>query len=264
MRAWCSRSRSGTTSPPRARSTTPSAQVFAEEQIYRIDHYLGKETVQNLMVAALRQRAVRAAVERRATSTTCRSPSPRRIGVEGRGGYYDQSGALRDMVQNHLLQLLCLIAMEPPTAIDADAVRDEKLKVLQALRPITRDRSSTLTPCAASTRRGRSTASRVPAISTELGQPDQRHRDLRRAAGRDRQLALGGRAVLPAHRQAPAEPHVRDHRDFKQSPHSIFPHGDGQIAPNRLIIRLQPDEGITHADDDKDPGPGASCCATCR
>ena len=73
-------------------------------------------------------------MESQRASTTCRSPSPRRIGVEGRGGYYDRAGALRDMVQNHMLQLLCLVAMEPPTPLDADAVRDEKLKVLRALR----------------------------------------------------------------------------------------------------------------------------------
>ena len=98
--------------PPR--STTRSASVFDEDQIFRIDHYLGKETVQNLHGAALRQRAVRAAVERRATSTTCRSPWPRPSASSSRGGYYDDAGALRDMVQNHLLQLLCLVAMEPP------------------------------------------------------------------------------------------------------------------------------------------------------
>ena len=110
-------------------------QVFAEAQTFRIDHYLGKETVQNLL--ALRfanvvfERLWNADVIDHVQITVAET-----VGVEGRGDYYDQSGALRDMVQNHLLQLLCLLAMEPPSSLDADAVRDEKLKVLRALRPI--------------------------------------------------------------------------------------------------------------------------------
>ena len=75
-------------------------------------------------------------MELRASSTTCRSPSPRRSASASRGGYYDTSGALRDMVQNHMLQLLCLVAMEPPDSFDANSVRDEKLKILKALKPI--------------------------------------------------------------------------------------------------------------------------------
>ena len=112
------------------RRSSPRAQIF------RIDHYLGKETVQNLMALRFANVAVRAAVERAARSTTCRSPSPRPSASRAAASYYDSAGALRDMVQNHMLQLLCLVAMEPPTSLDADAVRDEKLKVLRALRPI--------------------------------------------------------------------------------------------------------------------------------
>ncbi|MBV8916317.1 MAG: glucose-6-phosphate dehydrogenase, partial [Acetobacteraceae bacterium] len=110
-------------------------QVFGEKQTFRIDHYLGKETVQNLL--ALRfanvvfERLWNADVIDHVQITVAET-----VGVEGRGDYYDHSGALRDMVQNHLLQLLCLLAMEPPRSLEADAVRDEKLKVLRALRPI--------------------------------------------------------------------------------------------------------------------------------
>src|SRR5271166_2057781 len=110
-------------------------RAFTEEQIFRIDHYLGKETVQNLMVLRFANPLFErpwSAADIDHVQITCAES----IGVEGRGSYYDQSGALRDMVQNHVLQLLCLIAMEPPTALDKDSVRDEKLKVLKALRPI--------------------------------------------------------------------------------------------------------------------------------
>jgi glucose-6-phosphate 1-dehydrogenase len=111
-------------------------RVFAEAQIYRIDHYLGKEAVQNLM--ALRfGNALFEPLWSRASIRDVQITIGEQIGVEGRGGYYDRSGAMRDMVQSHLLQLLCIVAMEPPSSIDPDAVRDEKLKVLRALATYT-------------------------------------------------------------------------------------------------------------------------------
>ena len=118
--------------------------VFSEAQTFRIDHYLGKETVQNLL--ALRfantifERLWNADVIDHVQITVAET-----VGVEQRGGYYDRSGALRDMVQNHMLQLLCLIAMEPPVSLEADRVRDEKLKVLRALRPFEPHEAPTLT-----------------------------------------------------------------------------------------------------------------------
>ncbi len=112
--------------------------VFAENQIFRIDHYLGKETVQNLMALrfanSLFEPLWNGAHIDHVQITVAES-----LGVEGRGAYYDHAGALRDMVQNHIVQLLCLVAMEPPTRLEADSVRDEKLKVLRALRPIAGD-----------------------------------------------------------------------------------------------------------------------------
>ena len=108
---------------------------FSEEQIYRIDHYLGKETVQNLMAVRFEicylNRCGILSISIIFKVTVAES-----VGVEGRGSYYDQAGAMRDMVQNHLMQLLCLIAMEPPAKFSPDAVRDEKLKVIRALDPI--------------------------------------------------------------------------------------------------------------------------------
>src|SRR3954452_4030491 len=110
-------------------------KIFKEDQVYRIDHYLGKETVQNLM--ALRfANALFEPIWNHAHIDHVQITVAETLGVEGRAGYYDTAGALRDMVQNHMLQLLCLVAMEPPISIEADPVRDEKLKVLKSLKPI--------------------------------------------------------------------------------------------------------------------------------
>ena len=110
-------------------------EVFSEAQTFRIDHYLGKETVQNLLALrfanSIFERLWNTDVIDHVQITVAET-----VGLEGRAGYYDSAGVLRDMVQNHMLQLLCLIAMEPPVSLEADRVRDEKLKVLRALRPM--------------------------------------------------------------------------------------------------------------------------------
>src|SRR5690554_3641455 len=114
-------------------------QVFPEARIYRIDHYLGKETVQNLM--ALRfANALFGTQWNQNHISHVEITVAERVGIEGRWGYFDDAGQLRDMVQNHLLQLVCLIAMDPPANLDADAIRDEKVKVLRALKPCTEER----------------------------------------------------------------------------------------------------------------------------
>ena len=174
--------------------------VFDESQIFRIDHYLGKESVQNLLVT----RFANTFLEPLWNSSWIdhvQITVAESLGVGTRGGYYDNSGALRDMVQNHLLQVLCLVAMEPPTYVDRETVRDEKLKVLQALKPMTPDDIERCTVAGQyATRAGR--RGRRRRLQGRRGEPRQPHRDLRRGEGRGAQLALGRRAVLPAHRQA--------------------------------------------------------------
>ena len=125
------------------------------------------------------------------------------IGIGSRAGYYDQAGALRDLVQNHMLQLLTLVCMEPPASFEADKVRDEKVKVLQAITPPTPEevRRDTVRAQYVAGRRGRRGGRRLPRGGRRPGR--LAHRDLRRAAPGGPQLALGGRADLPAHRQAP-------------------------------------------------------------
>ena len=189
--------------------------MFAEKQIYRIDHYLGKEAVQNLM--ALRfGNALFEPLWRRGLIKHVQITVAEELGVERRGQFYDKTGALRDMVQNHLLQLLCIMAMEPPASSDPDAVRDEKLKVLRALRPL-RDRDVLTKTVRGQYRAGRRARRAGAGVSGGGGhRAGQQHRDIRRAQGRDRHLALGGSAVLPAHRQAPAGPADGTRGDFRR------------------------------------------------
>ena len=181
--------------------------------------------------AALRQRAVRAAVERGPRSITSRSRSPRRIGVEGRGAYYDNAGALRDMVQNHLLQLLCLVAHgAADRSCEADAVRDEKLKVLRSLRPIARadvDRKTVR----GQYRAGASEGGAVPGYAEEVG--------LNQSSNTETFVAL--KAEIGNWRWAGVPFYLRTGKrlparaseiviQFQQMPHSIFAAGSGPIA----------------------------------
>ena len=231
-------------------------EVFTEAQTFRIDHYLGKETVQNLL--ALRfanvvfERLWNADVIDHVQITVGET-----VGVEGRGDYYDHSGALRDMVQNHLLQLLCLLAMEPPTSLGADAVRDEKLKVLRALKPIAPHEVSHVTV------RGQYSQGAVEGQGggratwpTSAEGPHQPDRDLRRAEGGDSELALGQRAVLPAQRQAPAAEGQRDRGAVPRRPVQRVPARGGRPLAQQAHHPLQPDEGMKLELMTKSPEPG--------
>ncbi|MCP1674889.1 glucose-6-phosphate 1-dehydrogenase [Natronocella acetinitrilica] len=218
------------------------AEVFAERQIYRIDHYLGKEAVQNLI--ALRfGNALFEPLWGRSSIRDVQITLAEQVGVENRGPFYDNTGALRDMVQNHLLQLLCIIAMEPPTSIDPDAVRDEKLKVLRGLRPL-EGKEAVLNTVRGQYRAGAIGGSPVPGYLEENGvSPDSRTEtfvalkteiDTWRWAGVPFFLRTGKRM-----QDRVAEVVV----NFRQVPHSIFSQAQTPGA-NRLVIELQPDEGV--------------------
>jgi len=228
--------------------------VFSEDQIFRIDHYLGKETVQNLMALrfanALFEPLWNAAHIDHVQITVAES-----LGVGGRAGYYDTAGALRDMVQNHILQLLCLVAMEPPESMNADSVRDEKLKVLKALAPITEQNAQKLT-VRGQYRAGASAGGAVPGYLDELGHGDSHTETF---------VAL--KAEIANWRWAGVPFYLRTGKrlagrvseivvQFQPIPHSIFDEEAGTITANRLIIRLQPDEGVQMQIMIKDPGPG--------
>jgi glucose-6-phosphate 1-dehydrogenase len=228
--------------------------VFEENQIFRIDHYLGKETVQNLMALrfanSLFEPLWNAAHIDHVQITVAET-----IGIEDRGEYYKGAGALRDMVQNHLLQLLCLVAIEPPTRLEADAVRDEKLKVLRALRPIIGDQ------VAHKTVRGQY---RAGAIN---GDPAPAYLDETGAASSATETFVALKAEIESWRWAAVPFYLRTGKrmparaseiviQFRAIPHSIFEPDAGRMVANRLVVRLQPDEGVTLFLMAKDPGPG--------
>ena len=227
--------------------------VFEESQIYRIDHYLGKESVQNLL--ALRfANSLFEAVWDRAHIDHVQITVAETVGVEDRAAYYDRSGALRDMVQNHLLQLLCLVAMEPPTSMDADSVRDEKLKVLRSLRVI-RDGEAVQKIVRGQYRAGAVAGRTVPGYLEELGHPSRTETFVALKAEVENWRWAGVPFYLRTGKRLPtrvSEIVIQ----FREVPHPIFPGSAGLIEPNRLVIRLQPDDGIQLALMAKDPGPG--------
>jgi len=227
---------------------------FAENQIYRIDHYLGKETVQNLL--ALRfANSLFEPLWRRGAIDHVQITVAEDLGVGGRIEYFDKIGSLRDMVQNHLLQLVCLVAMEAPSSLHHDAVRDEKIKVLRALRPINEEAVRTRTV------RGQYTAGAIDGktvagyaeelcenkSSTETFVALKLEIDNWRWSNVPFYLRTGKR-LKGKHSEIVVQ--------FQEVPHSIFPEQKYNVAPNRLTIRLQPDEGVKLSVMAKEPGPG--------
>jgi len=229
-------------------------RVFEESQIFRIDHYLGKESVQNLLVTRFANTFLEPLWSSHWVDHVQITVSET-VGVGGRGAYYDHAGALRDMVQNHLLQLLCLVAMEPPTYVGRETVRDEKLKVLQALKPMTPadvDHDTVRGRYAAGLVDGRP----VPSYSDDLGHSGSRTETFValktevqnwRWAGVPFYLRTGKRMDRRVSEIVVV---------FKQPPHSMFPGAEGATAPNRLHILVQPDEGMRLHLTAKEPGPG--------
>lgn len=223
--------------------------AFPEDRIFRIDHYLGKETVQNLL--ALRFANImfeplwNAAHIDHVQITVAET-----VGLEGRVGFYDDAGALRDMVQNHMLQLLSLVAMEPPVSYEATAVRDEKVKVLRSLRQVMADETVT-----GQYRAGAINGQAVPGYDDELGKASgtetfvaiKAHIDNWRWKGVPFYLRTGKR--LP---QRTTEIIVH----FRSVPHSIFSGRSARTEPNKLVIGIQPEENITLSLMAKVPGLG--------
>jgi glucose-6-phosphate 1-dehydrogenase len=228
--------------------------VFPEDRVYRIDHYLGKEAVQNLMALrfanGLFEPLWNAAHIDHVQITVAES-----LGVEGRAGYYDTAGALRDMVQNHILQLVCLVAMEPPAKLDADAVRDEKLKVLRALKPIT-DALSSQHVVRGQYKAGAASGGAVPGYLEELGEASSTTETFVALKAEVQNWRWSGVPFYLRTGKRLAERVSEIVVAFRHIPHSVFDATAGRIAANRLVIRLQPDEGVRLWMMTKDPGPG--------
>lgn len=231
------------------------AKILPESRTYRIDHYLGKETVQNLLVL----RFANTLFERSWSSRDIDNVQitvAETVGLESRAGYYDKAGHLRDMVQNHVLQLLCLFAIEPPNLLEADAVRDEKVRVLKALRPIVGPDVQRYT-VRGQYGPGVIGGSRVQGYTEELGQLSNTETfvaircelETWRWAGVPIYLRTGKRLA-----QRYSEIAVT----FKPVPHSIFGGAPGceRLDANRLVIRLQPDDGVQLQLMMKVPGSG--------
>ena len=227
--------------------------VFDEHQIYRIDHYLGKETVQNILVFRLANSIFEPLWNRRYIDHV-QITAAESVGVEHRAGYYETSGALRDMIQNHLLQVLCVIAMEPPSAFDTESVRIEKLKVLKAIPPLSVGQVDRVAV------RGQYTASQID------GQPVPGYRQEPDVAADSRTETYAAvEFTLDNWRWQGVPFYVRTGKrlprrtsavtlQFKQPPHLIFAGGD-DLKPSTLTIRIQPDEGIALSFSGKLPGP---------
>jgi glucose-6-phosphate 1-dehydrogenase len=225
--------------------------AFPEDRIFRIDHYLGKETVQNLL--ALRfANLLFEPLWNSAHIDHVQITVAETIGVEGRGDYYDSAGALRDMVQNHMLQLLSLVAMEPPTDFDATAVRDEKVKVLRALRPITAADVEANTVTGQYTR-GAIDGQPVPGYAEEIGRESGTETFVALKAYVDNWRWKGVPFYLRTGKRMP-ERDTEIFIQFKDVPYSIFASRGATTKPNKLVIGLQPEETISLFMMSKTPG----------
>jgi len=225
-----------------------AVSTFRERQVFRIDHYLGKETVQNLLVLRFANGIFEPFWNRQYIDhlqfTVAES-----IGVEKRGNYFDNAGITRDIIQNHMLQLVSLVAMEPPVAFEADAVRDEKVKVLRALRPIEEAVGGQYTE------------------GSVLGEHAVGYREEEKVRPDSRTETYAALKVfIDNWRWANVPFYVRAGKrlpkrvtdisiHFRPAPHPLFSRIGLKMNPNVLVIRIQPDEGISLKFDSKLPGP---------
>jgi glucose-6-phosphate 1-dehydrogenase len=240
---------------PSARSLNHAlTRIFDESQIYRIDHYLGKETVQNILALRFANALFEPIWDRRYIDHVQITVSEE-LGVEHRGGYYDQAGALRDMIQNHLLQILCLIAMEPPVSFDSAEIRNKKVDVLHAIRPILQEQVHQF---AARGQYGDGwvQGQRVPAYREEPGVVSDSSTETFAALKlyvdnwrwQDVPFYLRTGKRLPS---KVSEVSIQ----FRSVPHQTFPSSAVRgWQPNRLVIHIQPEEGVLLRIQAKQPG----------
>lgn len=232
-------------------------QYFPESRIFRIDHYLGKETVQNLMVLRFANSLFESQWNQNYIDHI-QITIAETIGVEKRAGFYEQVGAMRDMFQNHLLQLLCIVAMEPPARLETDAVRDEKVKVLKALKPIVGD-AINRNVVRGQYDAGVSGGKPVPPYRDEPDVHPKSHTE----------TFVAARVEIENWRWAGVPFYLRTGKrlaeraceivvSFKEIPHSIFPLQHKSTMANKLVFRLQPDEGVRLMLCEKRVGPGMS------
>lgn len=229
-------------------------EVFTEEQVFRIDHYLGKETVQNIMVLRFANGIFEPIWNRRYVDHV-QITAAESIGVENRGGYYEQAGAYRDMLQNHLIQVLAHVAMEPLAAMEANAVRDEKTKLVRAIRPVAFDEV------------GRFAARGQYGSGSVGGQPVKGYRDEDGVdATSNTETYAAVKFLIDNWRWADVPFYLRSGKrlpkrvtevaiQFRRAPHLLFKKvASGPLEPNALILRIQPDEGISLNFSAKMPG----------
>lgn len=229
------------------------ARFFPETRIYRIDHYLGKETVQNLIALRFANSLFETQWNQNHISHV-EITVAEKVGIEGRWGYFDQAGQLRDMIQNHLLQLLCLIAMDPPSDLSADSIRDEKVKVLKALEPITAEQISQRVVRGQYVA-GNSAGKPVPGYLEEENSNTESDTETFVALRADiRNWRWSGVPFYLRTGKRMAEKMSQIVIHFKEPPHYIFAAEQRPLISNRLIIRLQPDEGISLQVMTKDQG----------
>ncbi|HEV7229589.1 glucose-6-phosphate dehydrogenase [Brevundimonas sp.] len=227
------------------------SDAFSEQQVFRIDHYLGKETVQNLI--ALRfGNTVFEPLWNSQNIDHVQITVGETVGVGDRWPYYDEYGALRDMLQNHMLQLLCLVAMEPPSDLEPDSVRNEKVKVLRSLRRITPEEAERVTVRGQYVA-GTSDGKPVTGYDEERGQASDTETFVAIRADVDNWRWAGVPFFMRTGKRLP-EKRTEIVIQFKEVPHSIFDGGRGLIQANRLVIELQPEEDISLSVMNKRPG----------